>query len=127
MKLWRFHKIECFILKYRVPPLWPTYIDERRTTFVYGIKVSCYGEHVGEHIGNLRNILEPDEMRTHWEHIGNQGKMKGKKKQGTLSACLGLPIGCMKFLLPKELVNILALAKNTLSIKPQKCNLDLNS
>jgi hypothetical protein len=29
---------------------------------------------------------------------------RGKKKQGTLSACLGLlPIGCMKFLFPKEL------------------------
>ncbi len=38
----------------------------------------CYGEHVGEHVGNLRNIL------TSWrepignlkEHIRNQGKMK---------------------------------------------------
>jgi hypothetical protein len=39
--------------------LWPTYIRERRTTFhkVYGIKVRGYGEHVGEHIGNLENIL----------------------------------------------------------------------
>jgi hypothetical protein len=53
------------ILKFRVPPLWPTYIGERRTTFAkaYGIKVRCYGEHVGEHIGNLGNIL------------GTQGKM----------------------------------------------------
>jgi hypothetical protein len=59
MKLWRFHKIECSILKYRVPPpLGPTYIDEsRRTTFVYGIKGSCYEEHVGEHIGNLMGNL----------------------------------------------------------------------
>ncbi len=32
----------------------------------YGIKVRCYEEHVGEHIGNLRNIL-----RTHWELNGN--------------------------------------------------------
>jgi len=46
-------------LKYGVPPLWPSYIGERRTTFAkaYGITVRCYGEHVGEHIGNLGNIL----------------------------------------------------------------------
>jgi hypothetical protein len=31
-----------------------------------GIKVRRYGEHVGEHIGNLKNILE-----TWWESIGN--------------------------------------------------------
>jgi hypothetical protein len=56
MKLWRL--IEDSILKYRVPPLWPTYIGERKTTFAkaYEIKVRCYGEHVGEHIGNLGNI-----------------------------------------------------------------------
>jgi hypothetical protein len=49
-KLWRLPKIEGSILKYRVPPLGPTYIGERRTTFAkaYRIKVSCYGEHVGE-------------------------------------------------------------------------------
>ncbi len=56
-------------LKYGIPPLWPIYMGERRTTFAkaYGIKVRCYGEHVElentlgtwEHIGNL--------MRTHWE------------------------------------------------------------
>jgi len=40
-------------------------ISQRRTTFAkaYGIKVRCYGEHVGEHIGNL--------IRTHWELEGN--------------------------------------------------------
>jgi len=59
MKLWRLHKIKGFILKYRVPPLWPTYVGERRTTFgkADGIKVRCNGEHVREHIGNLGNIL----------------------------------------------------------------------
>jgi len=58
MKLWRL--IEDSILKYRVPPLWPTYIGERKTTFAkaYEIKVRCYGEHVGEHIGNLGNIVK---------------------------------------------------------------------
>ncbi len=34
-------------------------LGERRTIFAkaYGIKVSCYGDHVGEYIGNLGNIL----------------------------------------------------------------------
>jgi len=59
-KLWRFPKIEGSILKYKVCPLQPTYTGERRTTTfqsIYGIKVRCYGEHVEEHIGNLRKIL----------------------------------------------------------------------
>jgi len=45
----------------------PSYIGERRTTFAkaYGIKVRCYEEHVGEHIGNLKG--------THWEP-GEYGK-----------------------------------------------------
>jgi hypothetical protein len=52
-----------------VPTLWPTYIVERRTTFAkaYGIKVRCYGEHVGEHIGNLGNISGTHWVGTHWE------------------------------------------------------------
>jgi hypothetical protein len=60
MKLWKLFKIEGFVLIYIVPPLWPTYIGERRTTFAkaHGLKVKClYEEHVGEHIVNLRNIL----------------------------------------------------------------------
>jgi hypothetical protein len=49
MKLWRLSKIEGCILKYRIPHLWPGYIGERRITLAkaYGIKVRCYGEHVG--------------------------------------------------------------------------------
>jgi len=41
------------------------YIGDKRTTFakVYGIKVMCYGEHVGEHIENL--------TKSHWELKGN--------------------------------------------------------
>jgi hypothetical protein len=70
------------ILKYRVPPLRPTYIGERRTTFAkaYGIKVRCYGEHVGEHNGNLRNLmrshreLERNIVRIHWEPRKNEKK-----------------------------------------------------
>ncbi len=63
MKLWRFFKIEGFVLIYVVLPFWPAYIGERITTFAkaYGIKVRCLnGEDVGEHIVNLGNIL-----RTH--------------------------------------------------------------
>jgi hypothetical protein len=84
MKLWRLPKTEASNLKYRVPSLWPPYLGERRTTFAkaYGIKVRCYGE------------LPPPPAEK-------------EKKQGTLSACLGLPIGYMKFLFPKEFVTIL--------------------
>jgi hypothetical protein len=55
---------------------------------------------------------------THWERRKNEKillppskekRTKGKKKQGTLSACLGVPIGCMAFLFPKEFVTILGL------------------
>jgi len=71
LKLWRVPEVEGCILKYFVPPLWHTCIGENRTTFAkaYGIKVRCYGKHVGEHwelgehIGNL--------MGTHWELKGN--------------------------------------------------------
>jgi hypothetical protein len=47
--------------KQEIPPNWPSYIGERRTTFgkAFGIKERCYGEHVGEHIENL--------MGTPWE------------------------------------------------------------
>jgi len=57
-KLWRLPKIEGSILKYRVPPLWPTYVGERRTTFVkaFGIKVRCYWELFGEHVRNLGTL-----------------------------------------------------------------------
>jgi hypothetical protein len=83
MKLWRLSKIEGFVLKYRVHPLWRTYIGERRTTFAktYGINVRCYEEHVGEYIGNLGNILgtqwelEGNLMGTHWEPRKNEKKI----------------------------------------------------
>jgi hypothetical protein len=58
MKLWKFFKIEGYVLMYIVPPLGPNYIGERRTTFAktYGLKVRClYGEHVKEHVVNLGN------------------------------------------------------------------------
>ncbi len=60
MKLWRFFKIEGFVMIYIVLPLRPIYIGKRRTTFAktHGLEVKClYKEHVGEHIVNLGNIL----------------------------------------------------------------------
>jgi hypothetical protein len=55
--------------------------------------------------------LKGNIVRTLWEPGKNEKKkkksfphpnFKKKKIQGTLSACLGLPIGCMKFLFPKS-------------------------
>jgi len=50
---------------------------------------------------------------THCEQRKNEKKIllppSKEKKQGTLSACLGVPIGCMAFLFPKEFVTILGL------------------
>jgi hypothetical protein len=37
-----------------------------------------------------------------------QKNIKGKKAS-QVSACLGLPVGCMKFLFPKDLVTIFGL------------------
>jgi len=62
LKLWKLPKINGYILKYKVSPLWPTYIGGRTTTLAkgYGIKVRCYGLcwgthwELGEHIGNLK-------------------------------------------------------------------------
>ncbi len=101
LKLWRLPKLEGSILKCRVPPLWPSYIGERRTTFAkaYGIKVRWYGEHVGEHIGNLETMLG-----IQWEHIRNTlgtrkneknppssllQNLKGKKARPTKSKSVG--------------------------------------
>jgi hypothetical protein len=48
-------KIQGSILKYGNFPLWSSYINKKRRTFAktYGIKVSYYGENVGDNIGNL--------------------------------------------------------------------------
>jgi len=45
------------------------------------IKVRCYGEYVGEYIGNLGNIL-----RTHWELKGNTLGMREKWKKSPSSS-----------------------------------------
>jgi hypothetical protein len=58
MKLWRLPKIEVSILKCRAPPLWPTYIGKRRTTFAkaFGIKARCYWELFEEHVRNMGTL-----------------------------------------------------------------------
>jgi hypothetical protein len=70
MKLWKFLKIEGFVLMYIIPPLWPAYIGERITTFAkaYGVLIwrTCWGTN-WEPIKNLEG--------TPWEHIGKHGKI----------------------------------------------------
>jgi hypothetical protein len=45
-----------------------------------------------------------------------------EKKQSTLSACLGLPIGWMKFVFPKEFVTIFGLGYYPLQRTPYLLN-----
>jgi len=69
-------KMEC------LPPLAHLYIEVRRGGLWAkhrGLKRGAIGNTLGEHIGNLKNIL-----KTRWEpignlkgeHVGNKGKMK---------------------------------------------------
>jgi hypothetical protein len=87
-----------------------------------------YQNRMGTHWELKGNIVG-----THWQPGKNEKKilpapkisstplpqnLKGKK-QGTTSACLGLPTGCMKFLFPKEFITnfgldyLISLAKIT--------------
>jgi hypothetical protein len=54
----RLKKKEGSIYKRKVPPLWPTYVGEMRTTFAkaYGINVRCYWELFEEHVRNLGTL-----------------------------------------------------------------------
>jgi hypothetical protein len=143
-KLWRLLKVEGSIFNYRVPPFWRTYVGERRTTFAksYGIKVRCYGEHVGEHIGNLMGthwVLIGNVVGTHWEPEKNEKKnpsppphpnIEGKKKQGNLSAYLDWvhEISLTKRVCHHFWPELLPLAKNTLLIMestPKLCGLTI--
>jgi hypothetical protein len=102
-KLWKLPKTIGFILKYIVPPHWPTYIGERRTPFskACGIKVRWYGEHVGENIVNLGNILgthwelEGNIMQTHWKAMKN-GKEVKFRSLNTCRCCGGCCKQCHK-------------------------------
>jgi hypothetical protein len=71
----------------------PTYIGERRTTFAksYGIKVRCYGEHIGN-LMRTHWVLIGNIVGTHWEPEKNEKKtillhptpnLKGKKSKAT--------------------------------------------
>jgi hypothetical protein len=101
-KLSRLPKIEGFILAYRVPPLWPTYICERRTTFAKSIwdESEVLWRTCWEHIGNLKGThweLKGNIVGTHWEPGNNEtppcpSQVKRKKTQGTLSACMAFPL-----------------------------------
>ncbi len=94
---------------------------EDNITKAYGIKVSCYGEHVGEYIRNLGNImgsshweLKGNTVRTYWEPREKWKKilptpnLKGKKAKH-LGCLLGPSHWLQKFLFPKEFVTIFGL------------------
>ncbi len=72
-------------MKYKGLPIWPMYIGERRTTFAkaYGIKVRCYGEHVGGAHWELGEDIQ-NLMGTHWELKGNKLGTKEKLKKNQL-------------------------------------------
>jgi hypothetical protein len=66
----------------------------KTTAKAYGIKVRYYGEHVGEHNGNQGK----------WKKNPSPlPPSKGRNARHLECICLGLPLGCMKFLFPKEL------------------------
>jgi hypothetical protein len=56
-----------------VPPLWPTYIGERRTPFSKAYKSEEVWRNVGENIGTHWE-LERNIVRTHWEVEKNEKK-----------------------------------------------------
>ncbi len=94
-----------FYLKMECLPLWPTYIGEKGRTLgkTYEIKARCYWEQPwGAHWEPDGNTLGP-RRGTRWEHPTQNSK---EKKTRFFECMLSLPIGCMKFLFPKLLVNI---------------------
>jgi len=130
MKLWWLPKIESPILKYNVPPFWPTYIGQRWTTFakVYGIKVRSAMEEnmLGNTLGTWETYWESDgnPLGTLKEHIENQRKMKKKSFAPTLKRNKSKPPWMPshwlhEISLPKRVGHhfwpgIIAFAKNTL-------------
>jgi hypothetical protein len=99
MKLWKLPKIEGSVLNYGVPPLWPTYAGEKRTTFAkaYGIKVRYYWELFGEHVKNLGTLCLGTPLRS----ATQQGR--------PLHSMLQLLIGCMEILFLKLAATIFCL------------------
>jgi len=63
----------------------------------YGIKLRCYWERLREQLGNLGTL-----KGTCWEHVGNKGKRKKKKKNSLhptlkMSACWAFPLTAWNF------------------------------
>jgi hypothetical protein len=65
IRIWKFTKIEGFILKYRVPPLLPTYIGKKRKHVKNiwdksEVLRTCKKTHweLGEHSDNLMKTIE---------------------------------------------------------------------
>jgi hypothetical protein len=67
------------------------------------------GNPLGTYREYCENILGTRENGKTKKILPPPPKTLKEKKQGTLSACLGLPIGCMKFLFPKEFITIFGL------------------
>ncbi len=84
----------------------PTDTRERMTIFAkaYGIKVRCYWEHTGQHVGAWINTTEPivNSLKTWWEQSGNTLGTKGKWKIPPAPPILKeklKPLECMMHLL----------------------------
>jgi hypothetical protein len=108
-------KMECLLL-------WPTYTSEKGRTLGkhMGLKPGVIGNNLGEHIGNLRNILWTwwelirNLKGTYWEQRKNEKNppfLRNLKDEKSMHfECMwSLPIGCMKFLLPTLFVIIFGL------------------
>ncbi len=67
--------------------------------------------------GGMVNIVG---TRENWKISSSKSPPPKLKRKGIFSVCLGLPIGCMKFLLPKMFIAIFGL-----TFTPQKSNLFL--
>jgi hypothetical protein len=103
---WLFHKIE------KINPCFSSSSKEK-TIIIYHMGLK--GGAIGNTLGNTLNLIG-----THWE-LGDKGKMKKipplpnpnpnppktppqnlkEKKSGHFECMLSIPIGCMKFLVPK--------------------------
>jgi len=114
MKLWTLPKSEGSILKHKVNNFSPSahlyWWKEDNICQSIWDKMRCYEEHIEnlmwiwrEHSGNTLRT------RGKWKKSSSPPPPPKKLKRKRASACLGLPIGCMKFLFPKEFVTIFGL------------------
>jgi hypothetical protein len=74
-----------------------------------GLKRGAIGNTLGEHIGNLGNILGTKENKKKILSPLPQPKLKRKIKSRHFECMLSLPISYMKFLFPKLFVTIFGL------------------